>query len=204
MAMEDDHPSRQQLENAEECREPSLEDLVKLCADLNAAGARYVVVGGFAIIQNGYARRTMDIDLLVDVSPENEAHLVTALMQLPDQAIRDLRPGEIDQLGVIRVADDFMVDLMKSGCGVTYADAIKDAVWRDLNGVRIPFASKLTLWKMKQTVREKDAADRLFLRQQLEAEGIPLDPPPKITTGDIEIPRWLAKALELLFGKKKR
>jgi hypothetical protein len=33
------------------------------------------------------------------------------------------------------------VDLMKSGCGVDYAEAIKDAVHREINGVRIPFAS---------------------------------------------------------------
>jgi hypothetical protein len=201
--MEDDHPSSQEI-GAEECREPSLEDLAKLCADLNAAGVRYVVVGGFAIIQSGYPRRTMDIDLLVDVSLENEAKLVVALMKLPDQAIKDMNPGEIDKVGVVRVADDFMVDLMKSGCGVTYADAIKDAVWRELDGVRIPFASKPTLWKMKQTVREKDIPDRLFLRQQLEAEGIPLDPPPKSPPSEIDLPRWLAKLLEWLFGKPRR
>jgi hypothetical protein len=53
MALEDDHPSESSVA-AGECREPSLEDLAKLCGDLNAAGAKYVVVGGFAIIQAGY------------------------------------------------------------------------------------------------------------------------------------------------------
>ena len=44
-----------------ESREPSVEDLVDLCRHLNAAGARYVVVGGFAVRAAGYDRRTMDI-----------------------------------------------------------------------------------------------------------------------------------------------
>ncbi len=67
---------------------------------------------------------------------------------------------------------------MKAGCGVTYADAIRDVMIEDVHGVPVPIASLATLWRMKQTLREKDAPDRLFLRQTMEAEGIPLDPPP--------------------------
>lgn len=73
------------------------------------------------------------------------------------------------------MADEILVDLMKSGCGVDYAEAIKDAVIREVNGVRIPFASPQTLWRMKQTHREKDIPDRLFLRQMLEAQGIKVE-----------------------------
>ena len=114
-----------------------------------------------------------------------------------------LTPGDVGEYGVVRVWDEIMVDLMKGGCGVTYADAIKDAVWREIDGVRIPFASKPTLWKMKQTVREKDIPDRLSLRQHLEAEGIPLDPPLKEPRVELDLPRWLIW-LERVFGKPKR
>lgn len=65
---------------------------------------------------------------------------------------------------LICVADEVLVDLMKSGCGVDYTNAIQDAVYREVEGVRIPFASPKTLWRMKQTRREKDIPDRLFLR----------------------------------------
>jgi hypothetical protein len=202
MALENDHTPDEEV-NSEECRDPTLTDLIKLCADLNQCGVSYLIVGGFAIIQAGYDRHTKDIDLLVDVSRENEARVVRALQNLPERAIDEMEAGDTDTLGVVRVADEIMVALMKSGCGVTYADAIKDAVWRELDGVRIPFASKPTLWKMKQTVREKDIPDRLFLRQQLEAEGIPLDPPPKKVPRDVELPRWL-EWLERRFGKPRR
>lgn len=52
-------------------REPQIEDLVRICRALNEAGARYVLIGGFAVIAHGGARTTKDIDLLVDASSEN-------------------------------------------------------------------------------------------------------------------------------------
>ncbi|MSU59310.1 MAG: hypothetical protein EXS35_14265 [Pedosphaera sp.] len=139
---------------------------------MNRRGARYLVVVGFAIIEAGYLRLTTDIDLLVDTSLENESRVFAALRTLPDQAVNELDPGDIDRFTVVRVADEILVDLMKSGCGLDYAEASKDAVIREVNGVSIPFASPQTLWRMKQTHREKDIPDRLFLRQLLEAQGI--------------------------------
>ncbi len=54
MAMADDHAPEEALES----REPSLEDLVELCRHLNQAGARYSIIGGFAMRAVGYGRRT--------------------------------------------------------------------------------------------------------------------------------------------------
>ena len=51
-------------------REPSVEDVIQICRELNARAARDRVVVGFAIRQAGYVRNTMDIDLLVDTVPE--------------------------------------------------------------------------------------------------------------------------------------
>jgi hypothetical protein len=65
---------------------------------------------------------------------------------------------------------------MKSACGLAYADLIDDAVMRELNGVSIPFAPPKKLWLMKQTYREKDAVDRLFLKQLL-GDDLPPTPP---------------------------
>jgi len=122
-------------------RPPTVKDLALLCAELNRQGARYVVVGGFAIMQAGYYRSTDDIDLLIETTADNEARVINALLVLPDKAAAELKPGEVGQYGVVRVGDDVLVDLMKSGCGVTYAEAIKDAVLYEVDGVRIPFAS---------------------------------------------------------------
>jgi hypothetical protein len=172
----------------DECRQPTLEDLANLCRALNAAGARYLVVGGFAIRAAGYIRSTMDVDLLIQTGVENERRVFEAMETLPDRAIREVKPGEVEQYGVVRVADEILVDLMKSGCGVDYADAIRDANWCEIEGVNIPFASPKTLWRMKQTHREKDIPDRLFLRKLLEAQGESIEPQPNS-------PGWMKRFL---------
>jgi len=72
--MADDRPS-----NELESREPSVEDLRDLCRELNRRGAKYVVVGGFAMRAAEFNRRTMDVDLIVAADLENEAKVFSAL-----------------------------------------------------------------------------------------------------------------------------
>jgi len=147
-------------------------DLVALCRELNQRDARYVVIGGFAVITAGLPRATGDIDLLVAVDPENEAKVFSALSTLPDNAVRELQPGELQLYEVIRVADEILVDLMATAGGIEYEDAAKEVVVREIQGVPIPFASPRLLWRMKAvTHREKDAADLVFLRYWFAEHG---------------------------------
>ncbi|HUH02704.1 MAG TPA: hypothetical protein VML75_11980 [Kofleriaceae bacterium] len=44
-----------------ESRPPTIDDLVDLCRHLNEEGARYIVIGGMAILQLGFVRATEDI-----------------------------------------------------------------------------------------------------------------------------------------------
>ena len=78
-------------------RQPSVEDLMELCCELNARGARYVVVGGFAIRASGYVRETMDIDLLVATDLENEARVFKSLTER-GSAIRSRFARSADRL----------------------------------------------------------------------------------------------------------
>lgn len=166
-------------------RSPDESDLVRLCRELNVHGVRYLVVGGFAIIQQGLARTTEDIDLLLDPSLDNQSRAKKALLYLPDQAVRELGDEDLTQYVVARVADEILVDLMFSACGVSYADAAGEVEIREVHGVAIPFASARLLWRMKQTVRDKDAADRAWLRARLGmAEGA-------ASSDTVTVPRWL-------------
>ncbi|MBI5774504.1 MAG: hypothetical protein HZA89_12260 [Verrucomicrobia bacterium] len=170
--MADDDPS-QELES----REPTLEDLRDLCRELNRRGAKYVVVGGFAMRAANYNRRTMDVDLIVAADLENEAKVFSALSTLPDNAVRELQPGELQLYNVIRVGDEILVDLMRSAGGIDYAEAAKEVVVRELDGVPVPFASPRLLWRMKAvTHRAKDAGDLVFLRQWFAVRGEELPP----------------------------
>lgn len=153
-----------------ESRPPSLGDLLHLCRELNRVGAKYIVIGGMAIIRLGFARATEDIDLLVDSSPENQELVRQALMTLPDQAVREMTLTDLDVYQVIRIADEIVVDLMKSACGIAYREASQSIEWESIEGVSIPFASAQLLWKLKQAPRAKDEIDRAFLRTLLEQE----------------------------------
>ena len=148
-------------------RTPDNNDLVKLCAALNSQGAQYLVVGGMAIIQQGFLRATEDIDLLLEASRENQQRVLKALEVLPDKAVLELTENDLDQYIVVRVADEIIVDLMLSACGVSYNDAAGETESREIEGVNIPFASARLLLRTKQTLRDKDIPDRIFLERKL-------------------------------------
>lgn len=153
-------------------REPTAEDLRDLCRALNERGAKYVVIGRFAMRAANYIRGTIDIDLIVAVGADNERRVLDALATLPDQAAREVAPGELAHYTVIRVADEIVVDLMASAGGIDHEGAARHAVVRDIDGVAIPFASPALLWRMKiVTGRDKDAGDLAFLRQWFAERG---------------------------------
>jgi hypothetical protein len=55
--------------------------ILSVVAALSDAGVRYVVVGGVAVTLQGHMRTTVDLDLVVDLVPNN---LTTALGVLTD------------------------------------------------------------------------------------------------------------------------
>jgi hypothetical protein len=172
LADDEDRRSGSEEESELVPRPPVEEDLVALCRILNELGARYLVIGGYAIIHAGYPRFTADLDILIDTAPENEAKIYMALRSLPDRAADELDPGDVSKYTVVRVADEIVVDLMKSASGIGYEEASKDIIVRKIGDVEIPFASPRLLWRMKKdTRREKDAGDLFFLRKWFEARG---------------------------------
>ena len=71
------------------------EDVVRLCRALNAAGARYVLIGGFAVIVHDASRFTKDIDPLIDDSPENVARVKSGLAVLADNAAIEVSDADV-------------------------------------------------------------------------------------------------------------
>lgn len=150
-------------DDAAHARAPEPEDLVRICRALNDAGARYVLIGGFAVIAHGSTRFTKDIDLLVDDDPANVAAVKRALGVLADNAAAEVRDTDIRDYAVVRVADEVLIDLMGRACGLTYTDAAGDSEVRLVDGVPVNIASPATLIRTKDTYRPQDAIDRQFL-----------------------------------------
>jgi hypothetical protein len=158
-------------DDASVTRPPNTRDLLNLCRKLNEQGAAYIVMGGMAVNIHGFIRATEEIDFLVRTTPENERIILEVLSQLPEGAAKELKPGEVSDYVVVRICDEFTVDLMAKACGMTYEEAKDSITWIQVEDVLIPYASPTLLWKTKQTYREKDEIDLLYLKKLLQDRG---------------------------------
>jgi len=131
-----------------------------------------MLIGGFAVILHGSVRGTKDIDLLLDASVQNIRALKRAMSKLEDNAVALIDDDDVRTYQVVRVADEIVVDLMASACGIDYdTAAARGLEHMEIDGVTIPLASKPLLILMKDTIRDSDRSDVAFLRVLLEEEG---------------------------------
>ena len=91
------------------------------------------------------------------------ARVKLGLAVLADNAASEVAEDDVQRHVVVRVADEVVVDLMGRACGLTYAEAARDAETIERGGVVIPVPSPATLIRMKDTPRPQDAVDRAFL-----------------------------------------
>ena len=154
---------------ADYSRPATMDDLRRLLESLHRQGADYLLIGGYALFAHGYHRSTTDIDLLVPGNREAGKKIKLALMVLPDQAAKDIDPAWFEEGENIRVADEFVVDLMVNACGETYESLQQFAETVDLEGVPVRTVNLEGLLRTKQSAREKDRADRVVLEQALLA-----------------------------------
>ncbi|MFZ2333786.1 MAG: hypothetical protein WAW35_02625 [Sideroxyarcus sp.] len=148
-------------------RPATLEDLKTLIHSLNEWQAEYLLIGGYALFAHGYHRATTDIDLLVPATREAGERTKQALMVLPDQAAKDIDSAWFEEGENIRIADDFVVDIMLNACGETYESLAGYAEVIDLDGIPVRTVNLEGLIKTKQTLREKYVADRQVLERAL-------------------------------------
>lgn len=148
-------------------RPATLEDLKALIRALDEHGADYLLmIGGYALFVHGYYRSTVDIDVLVPATEDSGRKVRDALMVLPDQAID---PAWFEEGENIRVADEFIVDIMLNAGGETYDTLEQHAETIDLEGLQIRTINLQGLLLTKQSTRDKDVADRAIIERAPEA-----------------------------------
>jgi hypothetical protein len=95
---------------------PRLDSVVEA---FNAAGARFVVIGGFAVIAHRYVRATVDSDLLIPNDVANDERITHALSELGASRASDrapLQPELLRGAEHLRVLSDAgLVDLLREG-----------------------------------------------------------------------------------------
>ena len=112
---------------------PDFEDLVRLLAKHRA---RYLIVGGLAVIYHAKPRYTKDIDLWVDPSASNLRRANRALEEFGSPFLLKVgKPDEILQIGVAPTR----VDILQKVSGVRFATA-----WR--KRIRSPYGRTGANW----------------------------------------------------------
>ncbi len=113
-------------------------DFRDLFFELNAAEARYLVVGAHAVTFHSVPRYTKDVDLWVEPSPENADRVLSALSKFgaPVENLRadDLRTaGVVFQIGI----EPNRIDLLTSVTGLEFGGAWSRRVASEYGGVPI-------------------------------------------------------------------
>jgi len=101
-------------------------EVERVAAALNRAGVRYLVVGGVAVVLHGYLRTTGDLDLVLQLEPDNLERAVAALKGL---GYRPRAPVALD----------------------AFADAAQRESWRRDKGLTV-----FSLWNPTQPALEVD------------------------------------------------
>jgi predicted nucleotidyltransferase len=148
-------------------RPATLEDLKTLLRSLNANGVDYLLIGGYALAAHGYQRATTDIDIIFPATAAAGQRVKDALMILPDRAAKEIEPQWFEEGENIRVADAFVVDIMLNANGQTYDTLRRYSQTLDLDGIPVRTVNLEGLLLTKQTMRGKDASDRIVIERAL-------------------------------------
>jgi hypothetical protein len=110
-------------------------DYKDLLKNLNAAGVRYLIVGGYAVMIYTEPSFTKDLDLWVDPSEHNAQALFRALAQF-GAPLHGIRPADFTepevfyQMGV----DPVRIDILTSLPGLGFASAWERRLVVDFDG----------------------------------------------------------------------
>jgi hypothetical protein len=131
----------------------------QVCAALNGAGARYLVIGGVACILHGYLRATRDVDILIEPTVENARRVLQGLEGVGYGFAKEWLPEEIAQKPITIIGDDPAVDIFTVAWSVKYKDAVVRSQAIVAEGVTIPFVGLDDLIATKRTGRPRDTID---------------------------------------------
>ena len=128
---------------------------------LNANRVKYLVVGGYAVACHGYPRYTKDLDVWIELSPDNAHKMIIALEQfgfgwLGLKAEDFLEEDQIIQLGY----PPNRIDILTTLKDLSFEDCYNSKVKVEMRGLQVDFIDVENLKKNKRaTGRFQDLAD---------------------------------------------
>lgn len=158
-----------------------------LVSALETAGVRYLVAGGLAVNAHGYLRFTKDVDLVVQLIPENVERTFSVLAGL---GYRPLVPITASQFADAKLRESWIRD---KGMQVLqfwsdqhretpidlfvrepflFEEEYQRALIKPLGSIPVRFVSIPALIRMKETAgRPQDRIDIEYLRMRLEDDA---------------------------------
>jgi predicted nucleotidyltransferase len=125
-------------------------DFRDLLRDLNAAGVRYLIVGGYAVMVHTEPRYTKDLDLWIEPVESNAQKLFVALAEF-GAPTKDIRPCDFTepevffQIGM----EPVRIDIMTSVSGLDFDAAWEGRVMVDFGGESAPVLCRADVLKSK-------------------------------------------------------
>lgn len=164
--------------------DPALRQVKALCDTLNDHGVQYVLFGSFAGLLQGVPLRTVDIDIVPEVSQTNLQRLCDALNSLqPRWRVDDVSAGlRIDggrleprhilgssiAIGLVTTAGMVDIVLEPRGFEGGYRDLARSAVGIEVEGTTMRVGTLAALITSKHLLnREKDREHLPLLRQRV-------------------------------------
>ena len=128
---------------------------------LNSKGARYLLVGGYAVALHGYLRSTGDMDIWVGTAAQNAAKVAEAVREFGFAAPELTARLFEEQNQVIRMGvPPLRLEILTTLSGVDFEDCYQGRMTIDAEGIPIPLLSLEHLKANKRAAgRLKDLAD---------------------------------------------
>lgn len=137
-------------------------DIEGLLRSLNARSARYVVIGAAAFPVHGYARATLDVDLLIEPTFENARRVRQALLGFG----YDVSEGELLEKKVLIRQYVLETDIHPFVAGAEFEEVWRRRVEDRIRDTPTAFASLEDLIRMKEAAgRPKDLEGLKALRR---------------------------------------
>ena len=128
---------------------------------LNENKVRYLVVGGYAVAFHGHPRYTKDLDVWIELSPDNANNILNALKKFGFGSL-GLKPDdflESDQIIQLGYPPN-RIDILTTLKDLKFEHCYKAKVEVEIQGLHIDFIDIENLKKNKRaTGRQQDLAD---------------------------------------------
>jgi len=140
-------------------------DFRDLFAALNEAGARYLLVGGYAVAFHSEPRFTKDLDVWTEPGPDNAARVLEALRRFGAPlheltAAHLARPGTVFQIGVA----PNRIDVVTGIDGVEFPEAWTERAETTYGDQQVPVIGRHHLVQNKRaSARPQDLLDLSIL-----------------------------------------